>query len=58
MEKTELLAIMAAVIYSAESTSDQKANIKSAVEKAVEIFKEVKEVEHHLHITPPQSTSR
>jgi hypothetical protein len=55
MEKTELLAIMAAVIYSAESASDRKADVKSAIDKAVEIFKEVKEAEHHLNVTPSQT---
>ena len=44
MEQTELLAIMAAIIYSAESSSSRKADIQAAVEKAREILHLVKDL--------------
>ncbi len=42
--EVELLAIMAAIIYSAENASSRKAEVKAAVVKAGEIFQEVKEL--------------
>jgi hypothetical protein len=45
METTDLLAIMAAVIYSAESAGNREADMKAAVTKAGDILKEVKEQE-------------
>jgi hypothetical protein len=50
MERTELLAIMAAIIYSAENASSRKADVNAAVVKAGEIFQEVKELEQKKKI--------
>lgn len=44
MGKTELLAIMAAIVYSAESAGSRKADVSASVAKAGEILKQVEEL--------------
>ena len=42
MKRTELLAIMAAIIYRGENASSRTADVKGAVAKARDVLKEVK----------------